>query len=385
MLEISNVSATYGKHSALQDVSLRVGLGEIVVILGANGAGKSTLLRVISGICEGEVNGTVTLDSAPLTQLSSDQIVERGIALVPEGRGIFGDLSVKENLLLGAYSNRARRDENANLGSVLRLFPKLQERQGQIVRTMSGGEQQMVAIGRAMMSAPQILMLDEPSLGLSPLLCQELFQNLRVVKKLGIGILLVEQNAKQSLAIADRGYLLENTRITHEDTAARLANDPAVQKAYLGVSSDNSNINLTDDAQGQAELSSKNVLVEARPQPRRSANQQIGLDIEDLVEGASATSAGSVSAGMPISVTQKEVERTAAPRLEVVLKEIELAAKNARTNSAMQKETFAEKVNLTSVALASNASADVKLPVIEIYRRPRVQVFRRHDGDFERE
>ena len=385
MLEISNVSATYGKHSALQDVSLRVGLGEIVVILGANGAGKSTLLRVISGICEGEVNGTVTLDSAPLTQLSSDQIVERGIALVPEGRGIFGDLSVKENLLLGAYSNRARRDENANLGSVLKLFPKLQERQGQIVRTMSGGEQQMVAIGRAMMSAPQILMLDEPSLGLSPLLCKELFQNLTVVKKLGIGILLVEQNAKQSLAIADRGYLLENTRITHEDTAARLANDPAVQKAYLGVSSDNSNINLTDDTQGQAELSSKNMLVEARPQPRRSANQQIGLDIEDLVEGASATSAGSVSAGMPISVTQKEVERTTAPRLEVVLKEIELAAKNARTNSAMQKETFAEKVNLTSVALASNASADVKPPVIEIYRRPRVQVFRRHDGDFERE
>ena len=385
MLEISNVSATYGKHSALQDVSLRVGLGEIVVILGANGAGKSTLLRVISGICEGEVNGTVTLDSAPLTQLSSDQIVERGIALVPEGRGIFGDLSVKENLLLGAYSNRARRDENANLGSVLKLFPKLQERQGQIVRTMSGGEQQMVAIGRAMMSAPQILMLDEPSLGLSPLLCKELFQNLTVVKKLGIGILLVEQNAKQSLAIADRGYLLENTRITHEDTAARLANDPAVQKAYLGVSSDNSNINLTDDAQGQADLSSNNVLVEARPQPRRSANQQIGLDIEDLVEGASATSAGSVSAGIPISATQKEVERTTAPRLEVVLKEIELAAKNARTNSAMQKETFAEKVNLTSVALASNASADVKPPVIEIYRRPRVQVFRRHDGDFERE
>ena len=385
MLEISNVSATYGKHSALQDVSLRVGLGEIVVILGANGAGKSTLLRVISGICEGEVNGTVTLDSAPLTQLSSDQIVERGIALVPEGRGIFGDLSVKENLLLGAYSNRARRDENANLGSVLKLFPKLQERQGQIVRTMSGGEQQMVAIGRAMMSAPQILMLDEPSLGLSPLLCKELFQNLTVVKKLGIGILLVEQNAKQSLAIADRGYLLENTRITHEDTAARLANDPAVQKAYLGVSSDNSNINLTDDTQGQAELSSKNVLVEARPQPRRSANQQIGLDIEDLVEGASATSAGSVSAGIPISVTQKEVERTTAPRLEVVLKEIELAAKNARTNSAIQKETFVKKVNLTSVALASNASADVKPPVIEIYRRPRVQVFRRHDGDFERE
>jgi branched-chain amino acid transport system ATP-binding protein len=385
MLEVSNVSASYGKHSALQDVSLRVGRGEIVVILGANGAGKSTLLRVISGICEGEVNGEVTLDSDRLTELSSDQIVERGIALVPEGRGIFGDLSVKENLLLGAYSNRARRDEDVNLVSVLKLFPKLQERQGQIVRTMSGGEQQMVAIGRAMMSAPQILLLDEPSLGLSPLLCQELFQNLKVVKNLGIGILLVEQNAKQSLAIADRGYLLENTRITHEDTAARLATDPAVQKAYLGVSSENSNINLADDAKGQKDLYSETVPVELRPQPRRSANQQIGLDIEDLVESASVTSAGSVSAGKPILVAQKDLERTVAPRLEVVLKEIELAAKNARANSTMQKEISEKKVNLTSVVSASNTPADVKPPVIEIYRRPRVQVFRRYDGDFERD
>ena len=385
MLEVSNVSATYGKHSALQDVSLRVGRGEIVVILGANGAGKSTLLRVISGICEGEVNGEVTLDSDRLTELSSDQIVERGIALVPEGRGIFGDLSVKENLLLGAYSNRARRDEDVNLVSVLKLFPKLQERQGQIVRTMSGGEQQMVAIGRAMMSAPQILLLDEPSLGLSALLCQELFQNLKVVKNLGIGILLVEQNAKQSLAIADRGYLLENTRITHEDTAARLATDPAVQKAYLGVSSENSNINLTGDAKGKSDLYSETVPVELRPQPRRSANQQIGLDIEDLVESASVTSAGSVSAGKPILVAQKDLERTVAPRLEVVLKEIELAAKNARANSTMQKEISEKKVNLTSVVSASNTPADVKPPVIEIYRRPRVQVFRRYDGDFERD
>ena len=385
MLEVSNVSATYGKHSALQDVSLRVGRGEIVVILGANGAGKSTLLRVISGICEGEVNGEVTLDSDRLTELSSDQIVERGIALVPEGRGIFGDLSVKENLLLGAYSNRARRDEDVNLVSVLKLFPKLQERQGQIVRTMSGGEQQMVAIGRAMMSAPQILLLDEPSLGLSPLLCQELFQNLKVVKNLGIGILLVEQNAKQSLAIADRGYLLENTRITHEDTAARLATDPAVQKAYLGVSSENSNIYLADDVKGKKDLYSETVPVELRPQPRRSANQQIGLDIEDLVESASVTSAGSVSAGKPILVAQKDLERTVAPRLEVVLKEIELAAKNARANSTMQKEISEKKVNLTSVVSASNTPADVKPPVIEIYRRPRVQVFRRYDGDFERD
>jgi branched-chain amino acid transport system ATP-binding protein len=206
-----------------------------------------------------------------------------------------------------------------------------------------------------------------------------------VVKNLGIGILLVEQNAKQSLAIADRGYLLENTRITHEDTATRLATDPAVQKAYLGVSSENSNINLADDAKGQKDLYSETVPVELRPQPRRSANQQIGLDIEDLVESASVTSAGSVSAGKPILVAQKDLERTVAPRLEVVLKEIELAAKNARANSTMQKEISEKKVNLTSVVSASNTPADVKPPVIEIYRRPRVQVFRRYDGDFERD
>ena len=167
--------------------------------------------------------------------LSPDEIVEKGVVLVPEGRGIFGDLSVKENLLLGAYPARARDSERENLDRVLDLFPTLQERHGQVARTMSGGEQQMLAIGRAMMSAPEILMLDEPSLGLSPLLCKELFQNLAQVKSLGIGVLLVEQNAKQSLAIADRGYLLENTRIVHEDTAARLARDPAVQKAYLGA------------------------------------------------------------------------------------------------------------------------------------------------------
>jgi len=385
MLEVSNLSATYGKHSALQGISLRVGLGEIVVILGANGAGKSTLLRAISGICDGEVSGTVSLDSALISELSSDQIVERGIALVPEGRGIFGDLTVKENLLLGAYSNRARRDENANLDPVLKLFPKLQERQGQVVRTMSGGEQQMVAIGRAMMSAPQILMLDEPSLGLSPILCKELFQNLTIVKNLGIGILLVEQNAKQSLAIADRGYLLENTRITFEDTAAKLANDSAVQKAYLGVGKDSSTVILTKAEPSKSIVEIAKSVTEVRPSIRRSANQQIGLDIEDLVQDASTISAKTTASRKSISVTQEQVDRTSAPRLSVVLEEIELAAKNARTYSKMLRKTVRTIENPALGEPVSKTLTDVKPPVIEIYRRPRVQIFRRRNGDFERE
>ena len=234
MLEVKGLSVSYGQHRALENAALRVSPGEIVVILGANGAGKSTLLKAISGICEGKATGSVTLSGDELVGQPPDRIVEAGLALVPEGRGVFADLTVQENLLLGAYSDRARDDEGANLERVLTLFPKLAERRRQTVRTMSGGEQQMVAIGRAMMSSPEILALDEPSLGLSPLLCKDLFQSLLAVKKAGLGVLLVEQNAKQSLRIADRGYLLENGAIVHEDTAENLSRDPAVQKAYLG-------------------------------------------------------------------------------------------------------------------------------------------------------
>ncbi|MXQ07315.1 ATP-binding cassette domain-containing protein [Alphaproteobacteria bacterium GH1-50] len=235
MLEVRDLSVSYGKHRALDGASLKTGRGEIVVILGANGAGKTTLLKAMCGICEGRVGGSVQMGGEELLGLAPDRIVETGIALVPEGRGVFGDLTVEENLTLGAYAKRARDEEAGNLERVLTLFPKLGERRRQTVRTMSGGEQQMVAIGRAMMSNPQVLALDEPSLGLSPLLCKELFQSLAAVRKAGLGILLVEQNAKQSLAIADRGYLLENGEIVHEDSAEKLASDPAVQKAYLGA------------------------------------------------------------------------------------------------------------------------------------------------------
>jgi branched-chain amino acid transport system ATP-binding protein len=234
MLEVKKLSIAYGQHRALAGVSLNIEKGEIVVILGANGAGKSTLLRAIGGLCEGSRTGEVTMAGEAISGLPSHEIVERGIALVPEGRGVFAELTVRENLLLGAYVARARAEQATNMDRVLRLFPKLAERQTQIVAAMSGGEQQMVAIGRAIMSSPTILMLDEPSLGLSPILCRELFQSLAEVRELGLGIFLVEQNAKLSLAIADRGYLLENSQIVGADSALRLANDPAVRKAYLG-------------------------------------------------------------------------------------------------------------------------------------------------------
>jgi len=237
MIDLSNVSVRYGQHRALEGVSVTVAKGEIVVILGANGAGKSTLLKAASGICEGVVEGDMRLDGTDLIRLPPNRIVDAGLALVPEGRGIFPDLTVRENLILGAYAPRARANEQGMSERVHSLFPKLHERAKQIVRTMSGGEQQMVAIGRAMMSNPTILMLDEPSLGLSPLLSKELFQNLAKVRDLGIGVLMVEQNAKQSLAIADRGYLIENAHVVHEDSAANLMRDPAVQAAYLGVGS----------------------------------------------------------------------------------------------------------------------------------------------------
>ena len=197
MLESRNVSVFYGRHQALENVSVSVAQGEIVVMLGANGAGKSTFLRAIAGQIRKTDGGSVLMDGADITRMPPHDIVEAGIALVPEDRGIFADLTVQENLTLGAHPKRARSCETESRERVLTLFPKLAERRKQLVRTMSGGERQMVAIGRAMMSAPSILMLDEPSLGLAPLLCTELFRTLARIKESGVGIFLVEQNAKQ--------------------------------------------------------------------------------------------------------------------------------------------------------------------------------------------
>ncbi len=285
MLEVKGLSVSYGQHRALENASLKIGRGEIVAILGANGAGKSTLLKAISGICEGRASGSITMQGKDILGLAPNRIVGEGIALVPEGRGVFGDLTVAENLRLGAHAPRARDEESGNLERVIRLFPKLYERRRQVVRTMSGGEQQMVAIGRAMMSNPVLLTLDEPSLGLSPLLCKELFQALKTVRDTGIGILLVEQNAKQSLAIADRGYLLENSRIIHEGKADALRNDPAVQAAYLGGG-------------GRAAASSHRPAAQslAIPAPTYTPPRPTGLSPDDI---AAAALAG-LSAAAPV-------------------------------------------------------------------------------------
>jgi branched-chain amino acid transport system ATP-binding protein len=233
MLEVSGISVSYGQHRALGDAALNVGRGEIVVILGANGAGKTSLLKAIAGLVAAP-GKHVSLSGRDLSQLPAHDIVEAGLALVPEGRGVFGELTVAENLLLGANPKRARAGEAMRRAQIMTLFPRLGERLKQTVRTMSGGEQQMVAIGRALMSNPDILLLDEPSLGLSPLLVRELFTALGKVRDSGVGLLLVEQNARESLAIADRGYLIENGRITGHGSATDLISNDAVRRAYLG-------------------------------------------------------------------------------------------------------------------------------------------------------
>jgi len=235
MLELRGLSLRYGQHVALADVSLRVDAGEIVVMLGANGAGKSSLLKAMGGLVQPLPGASLALHGRELAQAPAHARVDAGLALVPEGRGLFGELTVRENLRLGALPQRARPGENARLQQVLALFPRLAERMQQAVRTMSGGEQQMVAVGRALMSRPDVLLLDEPSLGLSPLMCKELFAAIAQIRRLGVGVLLVEQNARLSLAIADRGYLLENGCIVGHGPAAQLRGDPAVRRAYLGA------------------------------------------------------------------------------------------------------------------------------------------------------
>lgn len=233
MLEIKDLHVSYGGIQALRGVSLNVPDGKIVTLIGANGAGKSTLMRTISGLVKAQ-SGSILWNGQELLGKPIDQIVASGIAMSPEGRRVFADLTVLENLKIGAYLRKDKAETEKDLEWVYSLFPRLKERSWQSAGTLSGGEQQMLAVGRALMAKPKMILMDEPSMGLSPLLVKEIFAIIQEVNKQGITILLVEQNAKMALAISDRAYVLETGNISIEGNAADLLNDPRVKKAYLG-------------------------------------------------------------------------------------------------------------------------------------------------------
>jgi len=233
MLTIENVRVSYGAIEALHGVSLEVNEGEIVTLIGSNGAGKSTLLNTVSGLLR-PTSGTVFYHGKSLEKIPPDKIVALGICQVPEGRRVFQTMSVLENLLMGAHLPANRKTIDENLKRVYKLFPRLLERTSQEAITLSGGEQQMLAIGRAVMSNPKLLLLDEPSLGLAPVLVEEVYAVLLEIRKAGTPILVVEQNAFQALSVADRGYVIETGNIVLQDTAQRLLDSKQVKEAYLG-------------------------------------------------------------------------------------------------------------------------------------------------------
>ena len=234
LLSVQNFEVCYGVISALQDVSLDVEAGEIVTLIGGNGAGKTTLLRTISGLLRPQRGRAVFEGGQDLTRLKAHEIVARGVSHAPEGRQIFANLTVRENLLLGAFQRSARDEIRADLDRAYTLFPVLAERKEQRAGTLSGGEQQMLAIGRALMARPKLLLLDEPSLGLAPLVVRKIFQIIREINQQGVTIFLVEQNAHMALTVAHRAYVLQTGRVIKSDRAAALLEDPDVRKAYLG-------------------------------------------------------------------------------------------------------------------------------------------------------
>lgn len=234
MIEVKNLQAGYGNIKILRDISFEVKKGEVVSILGTNGAGKTTTLRAISGILP-IWSGEIYFDGKPIHNSTSEQIVKSGLVQVPEDRKLFTDMTVQENLELGAFIPNARKHLKRNLDYCFELFPILKDRKSQVVGTMSGGQQQMVAIGRALMAEPKLLILDEPSIGLSPLLTKQVFDIISEVKENGVTILLVEQNVNQALRLADRGYVIENGEIVIEGNANDLLNDENLKASYLGI------------------------------------------------------------------------------------------------------------------------------------------------------
>ncbi len=233
MLEVKDLEVCYGVIRAVKGVSFSVEKGEVIALIGANGAGKTTILHTITGLIPAK-SGSVVFEGKELTKTPAHKIVGMGMAHVPEGRRVFQQLSVLENLRLGAYTRKDKAGIRESLEKVYARFPRLEERKNQIAGTLSGGEQQMLAMGRALMSNPRIILMDEPSMGLSPLLVSEIFDIIRVISESGTTVLLVEQNAKKALTIADRAYVLETGSITLSGKASDLMHDPSVQKAYLG-------------------------------------------------------------------------------------------------------------------------------------------------------
>ena len=234
LLKVENLNVYYGSIHAIKNLSLHVDEGEIVTMIGANGAGKTTTMHTISGLLKSR-GGSITYDGHLISKMDAYRIVTLGLAQCPEGRRVFSGLTVQENLELGAYSRKdGRAAVSDDFTMVFDLLPRLKERRNQLAGTLSGGEQQMLAMGRALMSKPKMLLLDEPSMGLSPLLVKEIFRTIRRVNENGVTVLLVEQNAKMALNIADRGYVIETGNITMEGRASDLADDPKVKQAYLG-------------------------------------------------------------------------------------------------------------------------------------------------------
>jgi branched-chain amino acid transport system ATP-binding protein len=233
-LEVNNIDVHYGDVQVVYNLSMRVEEGEVVSIIGGNGAGKSTLLRTLSGLLH-PTRGEIFFEGAPIHAAPPEVVVERGIVQVPEGRRLFSLMTVRDNLIIGAYNRRADGLKAQTMEEVFTLFPRLRERESQLAMTLSGGEQQMVAVGRGIMARPKLLMLDEPSLGLAPLVIKNIFEIVRKIADQGTTVLLVEQDVKHSLSLSDRGYVLENGRAIMEGPAKELLNDPHIKTAYLGI------------------------------------------------------------------------------------------------------------------------------------------------------
>lgn len=233
MLEIKDLEVFYGMIQAIKGVSFEVNEGEVIALIGANGAGKTTILHTITGLLEAK-KGSVVYDGKDITRVPAHKIISMGMAHVPEGRRVFSNLTVFQNLKMGAYTRKDKTEIEETLKTVYKRFPRLEERQNQLAGTLSGGEQQMLAMGRALMSHPRILLMDEPSMGLSPIFVNEIFDIIKKVSASGTTVLLVEQNAKKALSISDRGYVLETGKIVLEGKSDELLNNDSIRKAYLG-------------------------------------------------------------------------------------------------------------------------------------------------------